>query len=71
VARQPEVVVGAEHRDPLAVDDRFRALIQLQGLEEGIKAKGFGLLDQGEVVGLGEDVLALDIVISIDGDCVN
>jgi hypothetical protein len=70
VARQAEVVVRAEHDDPLAVDDGFRALVELERLEEGVEAKSFGLLDQREVIRFGEDIPVGLVFVSVEGYCV-
>jgi hypothetical protein len=73
MARQAEVVVGAEHEDALAVDDGLGALVALQRLEEGVVVEGLGHLDQRESSGLVENVAAVGIVVQIrreriDGD---
>jgi hypothetical protein len=67
VTCEPQVVVGAEHDYPLAVDDRFRAFVAVECLVEGIETEGLCLLDQAESAGLVEDVPAGGVVVAVEG----
>ncbi len=66
VAGQPQVVVGPEHDDALAVDDGLGALVRVERLVEGVHAHGLGNLDQLEAARLGENVPAIGVVVSAD-----
>jgi hypothetical protein len=65
VSRQAEIVVGAEHDDALAIDNRFRALVAVEGLVEGIEADGLRLPGEAKSAGFVEDVTARDVVIAV------
>src|SRR3989304_1474212 len=65
VAGEAEGVVGAEHEDATAVDAGFGAVVTVEGLKEGVKLGGAGLIDKGELVGFGEDVAGLAAVVAV------
>ena len=64
VAGQAEVVVGAEHDHALAVDLGFRSVVDFDGLEEGVEARGAGLVGELEVGNAGEDVGAVRVALA-------
>src|SRR2546426_2756857 len=59
MACEPEIVIGAEHKDALAVNLGLRAIVVVQGLEKGIYLAVARLVCKREFVGLGEDVAAV------------
>ena len=49
MTRQPQVVVGAQHHHPLAVDHRLRSFVQLNWLKERVQTRRPGLVGELEV----------------------
>jgi hypothetical protein len=71
VSRQAEIVVGAEHDDALAIDDRLGAFVRVQRLVEGIEAKRLGLPDEREGARFAEDITTRVVVVAVEGKSVN
>jgi hypothetical protein len=71
VSRQAKVVVGAEHDDAIAIDDRLRAFVAVEGLVEGIESHGLRVPGEAEGSGFVEDVAAGDIVVAVQGKSFN
>ena len=64
VAGQTEVVVGAEHDHAASVDLGLGAVVDLNRLEEGVKAGGARLVGELEMGDAGEDVGSVDIALA-------
>jgi hypothetical protein len=66
MAREAQVVVGAEHDDALTVDDGLVAFVVVERLVEGIEPEGFRCFGEGERAGFREDIAARSIVVPVN-----
>jgi hypothetical protein len=68
VAGEAEVVVGAEHDDALAIDDRLGALVAFERLVERVEAELLGHFDERKDLRLGKYVATVRVVVKVWGE---